>query len=78
MYVIYVVCKAKRGENTKIKRILSGPVRLEKLEHRTSTLRRKSSTRNSRLATYRKAIDALVEARPADLRSVMKFRSAGL
>jgi hypothetical protein len=78
MYVIYVAGTAKRGEITKIKRTLSGPMRVETLERNTSTLRRKSSTRNPRLSAYRKAIDALFEATPEELKRVMKLRSAGL
>lgn len=77
MYVIYVAGTAKRGEITKIKRTLSGPVRVETLESSTSTLRRKSSTRNPRLEAYRKSIDALFEATPEELGRVMKPRSAG-
>lgn len=76
-YVIYVAGTAKRGEITKMKRALSGPVRIETLERDPSTLRRKSSARNPRLAAYRKAIDSLFEATPEELKRVMKLRSAG-
>lgn len=76
-YVIGLTERPTKVQVEKIKRIFSTTVRVKKVELVAPKKSKTSASSDPALKAHRKAMDALFEATPADLRRVMKLKSAG-